>query len=156
MDNSNNNNSVNTTNSVDEDEVIITNPVKVKCPLIFQAADETGLLNEIHENLCKGQADLNEPLVEENLNKNVSNDDVISIFSNNSTNTLLDTGIIPTENIIYTNDGIKTEEVLAPSSSLNRNLSTKSVHFQINYLDFIQMQLLVMLKLDIDYKFVLE
>ncbi|OWB54973.1 hypothetical protein B5S28_g835 [[Candida] boidinii] len=127
MDNSNNNNSVNTTNSVDEDEVIITNPVKVKCPLIFQAADETGLLNEIHENLCKGQADLNEPLVEENLNKNVSNDDVISIFSNNSTNTLLDTGIIPTENIIYTNDGIKTEEVLAPSSSLNRNLSTKSV-----------------------------
>ncbi|OWB67805.1 hypothetical protein B5S30_g3169 [[Candida] boidinii] len=126
MDSNNNNNSVNTTNSNDEDDVIITNPVKVKCPLTFQAADETGLLNEIHENLCKGQADLNEPLVEENLNKNVSNDDVISIFSNNSTNTLLDTGIVPTENIIYTNDGIKTEEVLAPSTSLNRNLSVKS------------------------------
>jgi hypothetical protein len=70
-----------TTNGATND-VIITNPVKLQCPLDFIANDDSRFISKVYENLCTGTSDLNclhdLDVSDRNLN------DTMSIFSVNS------------------------------------------------------------------------
>lgn len=56
-------------------ETVITNPVKIQCPLVFVANDETNFITNVHENLACGAKDLTQ------LRDSVDFEDTSSIFS---------------------------------------------------------------------------
>ncbi|KAH3661976.1 hypothetical protein OGAPHI_006155 [Ogataea philodendri] len=74
--------STSTSASFDQDDVSITNPVKLQCPLKFVANDETKLVSEIHESLTKSGTDYTEQESE-----SAVVDDEMSIFSVSSNGT---------------------------------------------------------------------
>ncbi|ODV82526.1 hypothetical protein CANARDRAFT_205045 [[Candida] arabinofermentans NRRL YB-2248] len=78
--------SSNTVNNEDE-ETIITNPVKLQCPISFIANDDTKFVSEIHQALCKGSTDISD------LGESGNGDD-LSIFSVTSHNTLDNTSSV--------------------------------------------------------------
>ncbi|VEU20959.1 DEKNAAC101796 [Brettanomyces naardenensis] len=69
----------------DKNDVIITNPVKIQCPLTFTANDEFHFVKAVHKNLTKGATDLSE-LRDSGDDLGNDSNDVLSIFSVNSGN----------------------------------------------------------------------
>ncbi|KAF6015920.1 hypothetical protein HII12_000483 [Brettanomyces bruxellensis] len=67
----------------DKDDIIITNPVKIQCPLTFTANDESKFIKTVHKNLCKGTTDIND-LRDSSSEDLDDTNDVLSIFSVNS------------------------------------------------------------------------
>ena len=88
--NNNNNNSsnVNTMNpnpatGDPNGDVVITNPVKLQCPLTFVANDDSHFISNVYQNLCKGTTDFTG--LRDDDNDGDKNADTMSIFSVNST-----------------------------------------------------------------------
>ncbi|CDK27800.1 unnamed protein product [Kuraishia capsulata CBS 1993] len=77
-----NNNSSSSTNVIKSnapDDIVITNPVKITSPLVFQAADDFDFIKDLHQNIIESRTDIAD-LVEEDEN----GEELTSIFSNGS------------------------------------------------------------------------
>ena len=76
----------NHSNSQVQEDVVITNPVKLQCPLTFVCNDDSKFISTVYENLCKGTSDITGLRDNSNgLNSNINyNNDSMSIFSVNS------------------------------------------------------------------------
>ncbi len=66
----------------DKDDIIITNPIKIQCPLTFTANDESKFVKTVHKNLCKGATDIAD--LRDSAEDIEDTNDVLSIFSVNS------------------------------------------------------------------------
>ncbi|GME76184.1 unnamed protein product [Ambrosiozyma monospora] len=99
------------------DEIAITNPVKLQCPLVFYANDSMGFVRDTHEGLIRGSADINDIQDE--------NNDATSIFSVNTANTYDDTILNSNPmNVSLSNDDTPIDD-LAKSPALSPLMSPR-------------------------------
>lgn len=70
-------------NSTSKEDVVITNPVKLQCPLSFTANDDSNFISNVYDNLCKSSSYVTALQDESTIEKHP---DSLSIFSVNSNN----------------------------------------------------------------------
>ncbi|GAV27234.1 hypothetical protein PMKS-000698 [Pichia membranifaciens] len=78
----NNHHNNNNSHTQNQDDIVITNPVKLQCPLNFVANDDSKFIQKVYEHLCTGTSDLNG--LHDGSDYADKGNDTMSIFSVNS------------------------------------------------------------------------
>lgn len=118
-------NNHNTNNNIpqNQDDIVITNPVKLQCPLNFVANDDSKFIQKVYEHLCTGTSDLNG--LHDGSDYVDRGNDTMSIFSVNSAgNDKSD--VFSDDDQAVSRSPVRRQRNFSFSSTSNNNLGTSA------------------------------
>lgn len=110
---------INNTNK--SNDVVITNPVKLQCPLDFVANDDSNFISTVYDNLCTGTSDLTG--LHDGSDYMDRGNDTMSVFSVNS-NTNDKGDVLSDDDQTYSPSPVRRQRFLSFSGSNNSTINT--------------------------------